>query len=267
MPSPSSTLFLLISSALLAMVQLTPVAVVVNPCAGAAKLAKDDPAIKTSPAKASIQLSRANAAVTSLEVKHTIKMRLHEAKLKSFTEALDTLEKARVEKERASSLVTEAESTLSHYEDEYIEASAQARNPTIPYMFKKTSTTGWGYEQSYYETITDYNRALIKAAQDKTKRYNEFMKAKSQQAPKIAAFNLKDRSFKLAESNLERAKVAFESAKLDVETTENDLNEAKSTRDGAKLLYDAAVQHTKKGSKKSSDIPADDCKSKYQRYG
>ncbi|KAI1700728.1 hypothetical protein DdX_16537 [Ditylenchus destructor] len=266
MSSPSSITFLFIASALLAVVQLTPVSVNVDRCAGAAKLAKDDPAIRTSPAKASIQLARANAAVTSLEARHSVKMRVHDTKLKSFTQALEALEKARLERETASNLVSETENLLTHYEDEYIEASVQARNPTIPYRTKK-KVVYRGYDHSYYETITDYNRALIKAAQDKMDRYNEYMKAKSQQAPKIAAFNLKDRLFKQAESNLERAKEAFQSAKLDMETTENDLNEAKSTRDGAKFLYDNAVQYTKKGSKKSLDVPSEECKPKYQRYG
>ncbi|KAI1703005.1 hypothetical protein DdX_15158 [Ditylenchus destructor] len=77
----------------------------VDPCKGAAKLVNDDTAIKTDPAKASLQLLRASTAVASLEAKHNIRKSLHDAKLKIFNQSIDTLHKAERERESASKAV------------------------------------------------------------------------------------------------------------------------------------------------------------------
>ncbi|KAI1698590.1 hypothetical protein Ddc_19014 [Ditylenchus destructor] len=101
----SSIILFLFASTLLASVQLTPVSLFVDPCAGAAKLVNDDPAIKTDPGKASLQLSRATAVVASLEAKYNVKKSLHDAKLKNFNHAIDTLDKTEKERRSASKAV------------------------------------------------------------------------------------------------------------------------------------------------------------------
>ncbi|KAI1710247.1 hypothetical protein Ddc_13532 [Ditylenchus destructor] len=259
----SYTIVLLSISTVLAVVQVTPVSSAVDPCSSS--LAKDVAANKTDPAKASIQLSRANAAIASFQAKYNVKKSLHDAKLKIFNNAIDSRDKAESEREYASKAINDTEEKISRYQDEYIEATAQARNPTMPYQ-SRIYKSYWGlvYGHRTMETIKDHDRALVKAAQDKAAWHSKLMTTKSELAKEKSAFNHKDRLFTVAEGNMKRAKEAFQTAKLAMETAENELNEAKSARDSAKILYDAAVQ-SKTGSKKSADSP--ECKPKYQRYG
>ncbi|KAI1700475.1 hypothetical protein DdX_16686 [Ditylenchus destructor] len=261
----SSTIFLLITSTALTVVQLTQVTSSVDPCSNSTILAKDVSGNKTDLAKASIQLSRANAAIASLQAKYNVKTSIHDAKLKIFNHAIVTRDQAESERKYASDAINETEKKISRYQDEHIEAIVQARNPTMPYKSRtRYETRHYYYYESRYETITDHDRALVKAAQDKAIWHNLLLKAKSDLAKEKATFNHKDRLFTLAEGNMKRAKEAFQAAKLAMESAENELNEAKSVRDSAKILYDAAVQ-SKTGSKKSADSP--ECKPKYQRYG